>query len=292
MGCGASTKPKNQTADGMAADQTATEDGVEQSFDDLSKNPDCVCRICFDWAPCEFDIALPAFPDDTPVSEEIWYEFINLINFEILAPFAEKWKDQSLGASVGQAACKSVMKEAAKDAVSLVAPAPATMAMNMAFKVADKVEAAAKAKMRRKEWEKTAMPALTEYLKECSEKAASNKVPVKILVGDAKLTPGECAELKARRTKFKTSLYFLYTQATLDEDANAGDKKAAKLREILNSFHQKAESAESNLKAGAENAKEKVEGKLDEAGSAGEKLDGMARTTVPALFFLKVPVDA
>lgn len=261
MGCGASVGKKHEYQI-RVWDSGAS--ATEKGNDVVNLENETDCSVYLDWTSCEFDIFMPKGLQGK-VPDNDWNGLIWKINFELLEPFAKKWRAPGLAESIARNALKSAVRTTIEELGRFAVPLPVHLALSAVGKVGQKIETME----RRKEWDDQAAPAILAYLALANKQAESRGGGCAAL-SDARLSPTMVADLQARRAKVQATAAIASTQST-------------KLDELAKVFNDKVELVAAKIKEQAD----EVEAKVGEA--APEKAFEKLMTGVPCITFSPPP---
>jgi len=205
----------------------------------------------------------------------MFYGFIYKLNFELLEPFAEKWKERA-GASVTKSVLQTSVKKGAEALGNFAVPVPAKVALGAMEKVAE----AARAEARKKEWDETAVKPLEAYLTDCNKKVEQMGAKFRLHYCEAPLTPIDKGELDAKRKKAQAAL----TASKVSDKMEGAEN--LKLKEFSAAFNEKVgciEAQVDKVESKVEDAKDKVGEKVAEAVPAEAIIQ--LSTKVPCVMF-------
>ena len=138
-------------------------------------------RIVFDWARCQFDVAMPPSVSDW-VPDGVWSEAMLNINCNLLGQYARKWRDPTCAEATSAKLLKAAVGAGVEHASKLAVPVPAKIAGDVAVSAGK----AAFAKARRAEWDDLVVPGLEDLVKFFNHEATSAGQRLRVELADAR----------------------------------------------------------------------------------------------------------
>ena len=264
-------------------------------------------RIVFDWARCQFDVAMPPSVSDW-VPDGVWSEAMLNINCNLLGQYARKWRDPTCAEATSAKLLKAAVGAGVEHASKLAVPVPAKIAGDVAVSAGK----AAFAKARRAEWDDLVVPGLEDLVKFFNHEATSAGQRLRVELADARagwcfsrrigrararrkhgtthrrtsqvdarLSPMQCAELATRRRRIELAEASASNGRAAADDAAAGKAARLRLRELAATFFEKVDARA----ASAEDLFREARPREDDAPAA---LASLAAEVVPTLAFRTV----
>lgn len=209
------------------------------------------------------------------ISEDVFYDFICKVNFDLLEPFADTWKENA-GASLTKSVLLASLNKGGAGAGNFVMPVPAKIVLG----TVEKVTEAERAEARKKNWDDKAVQILKGYLDTCNTKIEELKAPFRLCYREVSLSPIDLATVEAKRKKAQAALAAVKVSDKLSEKDALREFSAAFNGKVGSIPAQVSDKVETKVEDATEKAREKASDAVP--GGAIMKLS----TNVPCVLFV------